>query len=228
MRCKICVEGLGTEAEAVTALLRERDYAEVIALGDTWDGVSGADIVVLLGDIEPAVEPLTVRAPDAIVLVGGEPQGARVAALLDALLFPRQRVIGIGGVHETAALHEHVAQLTGSAVQDVTGLLLGGDGGLSVVRSTLTVAGIPLRDVEVNGFGATGTAATTALAVRDLVDAIVLDRHRTVSVTACCRGELGVEKGTACVPARIGRNGIEEIVELELTADERAALGQSS
>jgi len=227
LRCKIGVEGIGIEAEAVTALLRERDYADVTALGDSWDDISGAHIVVLLGETGPAVEPLTVRAPDTIVLVGGQPQGERVGGLLDAILFPRQRVIGICGVHETAALHEHVARLTGSAVQDVTGLLVGGDDGLAVVRSTLTVAGIPLRDIEVNGFPAQSSAATTALAVRDLVDAIVLDRQRVVSVTACCRGELGVDKGTACVPARIGRNGIEEIVELELTADERAALGPS-
>ena len=227
MRCKICVASLGTEAEAVTALLRERDYAEVCALGDTWDGVSGADIVVLLGELEPAVGPLTTRAPDAIVLVAGAPQGERVASLLDALLFPRQRVIGVAGVQETEALHQHIARATGSALRDVTGLLVGNDGGLTAVRSTLTVAGVPVAPEHVDGLpaGRDGSAAATALAVRALVDAIVLDRHRTLSVTACCRGELGVEKGTACVPARIGRAGIEEILEVKLSDDERAALG---
>ena len=216
------------EAEAVTALLRERDYADVVALGDMWDGVSGADIVVLLGETGPAVEPLTTRAPDTIVLVGGRAAGCPGGrpARRGAVPAPAGDRDRRGARDRGAARARRAAHRVGRGGRH--GPPLGGDGGLSVVRSTLTVAGIPLRDVEVNGFAATGTAATTALAVRDLVDAIVLDRHRTVSVTACCRGELGVEKGTACVPARIGRNGIEEIVELELTADERAALGQMS
>jgi malate dehydrogenase len=222
------------EADAATALLREREYCDVCSLGDDWSGVSGADVVVLLGEVEPAVAPLTTRAPDAIVLVAGDPQGARVAGLLDATLFPRQRVIGIAGVHETASLHERIASATGSSVRDVTGVLVGGDDGVAVVRSTLTVAGIPLAAGEVDAllegqvFSNGRSPAATALAIRDLADTIVLDRHRIISVTACCRGELGVEKGTACVPARIGRNGIEEIVELDLTADERAAIAPAA
>lgn len=217
-------------------MLRERDHSDVRPLGDDWSGVSGADVVVLLGDVEPAVVPLTTHAPDAIVLVAGAPQGRRCADLLDATLFPRQRVIGVDAAQHAAALRRGVAAALHAAARDVTGLVVGSDGkGPVAVRSTLTLAGVSLEqhlgaerlDAVLAGvdLAADGGPLATALTVREIADAIVLDRHRVISVTACCRGELGVDKGAATVPVRIGRSGIEEIVELELLDAERAALG---
>ena len=161
--------------------------------------------------------------------------------------FPKERVFGQAGILDTARLQTFIAWETGSSVKDVQAVVLGGHGDqmVSVVSAT-TVGGVPLTKLvsaeriaelverTAKGGGEVvellGTSAWYApgAASAQMVDAVMLDEKRVLPCTAYLEGEYGIDGLYMGVPVKLGAGGIEEIVELELTADERAALNASA
>lgn len=234
MRCKITLAGDGPLCDALVLLLGERDGQDVQRIGADWSDVSGSELVVLCDDVGDEVSRLAQRAPDAVVVIAADDEQRVCRTVLENTHFPRQRILGAAGVRQAARLRERVARALGTSPRDVTGLVVGGRGGTWVpVRSTLTYAGVSLTHL----LGAEGvdallaeplpvdaSPAATALAVRKLADAVVLDQHRLLPATAQCQGEYGLEDTITGVPVQVARVGIEAIVDVALSDAERDAL----
>jgi malate dehydrogenase len=153
----------------------------------------------------------------------------------------------MAGILDTARFSTFIAWETGSSVKDVTAMVLGGHGDQMVpVVSGTTVGGIPLRklvgeqDIQamvertakgggeiVNLLGTSAWYAPGAAAAQ-MVDSIMLDEKRVLPCTAYLEGEYGIDGLYMGVPVKLGRDGIEEIVELDLSDDERSALQASA
>jgi malate dehydrogenase len=162
--------------------------------------------------------------------------------------FPRERVMGMAGVLDTARYRTFLADAIGVSVEDIQAMVLGGHGDTMVpLISYTTVSGIPVTQLidratldeivkrtrgggaEIVGHLKTGSAyyAPSAAAVQ-MVEAIVLDKKRLLPCAAWLDGEYGITGVFCGVPCLLGRGGLERIVEIELTADEQAALEKSA
>jgi malate dehydrogenase len=188
------------------------------------------------------------RSPDAIVIVVTNPLDAMCHVALDVTQFPRQRVIGMAGVLDSARFRTFLAWELGVSVRDVTGFVLGGHGDTMVpVVSYTNVAGVPVtqkiaadrleeivqrtRDggAEVGKLLQKGSAFYAPSAgVAEMVDSIVLDQKRVLPCAALCQGEYGVDNLFVGVPVKLGAAGIEEIIEIELSDEEKAELAKSA
>src|SRR3954464_8928148 len=188
------------------------------------------------------------RSPDAIVIVVTNPLDAMCHVAFDTTQFPRQRVIGMAGVLDSARFRTFLAWELGVSVRDVTGFVLGGHGDTMVpVVSYTNVAGVPVtqklsdetieeivqrtRDggAEVGKLLQKGSAFYAPSAgVAEMVDSIVLDQKRVLPCAALCQGEYGIQDLFVGVPVKLGTEGIEEIVEIELEEEERSQLGKSA
>jgi len=187
------------------------------------------------------------HSPDAILIVVSNPLDAMCHVAKNVSGWPKERVFGMAGILDTARFSTFIAWKTGSSVKDVSAMVLGGHGDqmVSVVSAT-TVGGIPLRKlVSDEGIGdlvertaggggelvkLIGTSAWYApgAAAAQMVDAIMLDEKRVLPCTALLEGEYGIDGLYMGVPVKVGTAGIEEIVEIDLSADERAALEASA
>ena len=188
------------------------------------------------------------RSPDAIVIVVTNPLDAMCHVTADYTEFPRQRVIGMAGVLDSARFRTFLAWELGVSVRDVTGFVLGGHGDTMVpVVSYTNVAGVPVRQkisdarleeivqrtrdggAEVVKLLQKGSAFyAPAAAVAEMVDSIVFDQKRVLPCAALCQGEYGIDGLFVGVPVRLGAEGIEEIVEIDLDDDEKQQLEQSA
>lgn len=187
------------------------------------------------------------RSPDAILIVVSNPLDAMCHVAKDVSGWPRERVFGMAGILDSARFSAFIAWETGTSAKDVTATVLGGHGDQMVpVVSATTVGGVPLRSlvsderieamVERTRKGGgeivkhLGTSAWYApgAAVAQMVDAVMLDQKRVLPCTAYLQGEYGIEDLYMGVPVKLGAGGIEEIVELDLGPDERAALEESA
>jgi malate dehydrogenase len=188
------------------------------------------------------------RSPDAIVIVVTNPLDAMCHVAYDASQFPRERVIGMAGVLDSARFRTFLAWELGVSVRDVTGFVLGGHGDTMVpVVSYTNVAGVPVRQkiaddrleeivqrtrdggAEVVKLLQKGSAFyAPAAAVAEMVDSIVFDQKRVLPCAALCQGEFDIDGLFVGVPCRLGADGIEQIVEIELEDDERAELAKSA
>jgi malate dehydrogenase len=166
----------------------------------------------------------------------------------DASGFPRERVIGQAGVLDSARFRSFIATELGVSVEDVSAFVLGGHGDTMVPLSRYsTVAGIPIPELiapdrlrEIEERTANGGAEIVALlktgsayyapgaAVADMVDAIMLDKKRVLSVSVLLRGEFGINDLFVGVPVKLGGGGLEHIFEITLTASEQSALQASA
>jgi malate dehydrogenase len=161
--------------------------------------------------------------------------------------FPKERVFGQAGILDTARLRTFIAWETGSSVKDVQAVVLGGHGDQMVsIISATTVGGVPLTKlvsaerieelVQRTAVGGgevvklLGTSAWYApgAASAQMVDAVMLDEKRVLPCTAYLEGEYGIDALYMGVPVKLGSGGIEEIVELDLTEGEQAALQASA
>lgn len=232
MRPKIFIDGGDHLALTITHLLHRREYADVVnATGDLQD-IGGADLVILTSQIDAGTAArLAQRAPDAIVIVAGEGEARCCAFLLEETRFPRQRVFGAGGVRAARRLRGTLARQARVSPRDITGLVVGGgEKGWVAVASTVTIAGIAADPAAAGAALApeclqdAGAFVAIATGVCELADAVMLDQHRVLTCVACCQAEYGLGGRFTGVPAKVGRVGIEEILEIELTPEERAAL----
>lgn len=187
------------------------------------------------------------QSPDAILIVVSNPLDAMCHVAKNVSGWPKQRVFGMAGILDTARFSTFIAWKTGAAIKDVTAMVLGGHGDqmVSVVSHT-TVGGVPLRklasdeDIQAmvertaKGGGELvsllGTSAWYApgAAAAQMVDAIMLDEKRLLPCTAYLEGEYGIEDLYMGVPVLLGAEGIEEIVELDLSEDEQRQLQASA
>jgi malate dehydrogenase len=187
-------------------------------------------------------------SPDAIVIVVSNPLDAMAYVAKDVTGFPRERVLGMAGVLDTARYRTFLAMEMDVSVEDIQALVLGGHGDTMVpVVSMTTVAGIPVthfipRDrleeiiertrkggAEIVGYLKTGSAYyAPGAATVQMVESIALDKKRILPCAAWLEGEYGQTGIFLGVPCKLGRNGLEAIIEVDLTDDERAALERSA
>ena len=211
-------------------------------------GMSRDDLVTTNEQIVGSVTREVVsRSPDAILVVVSNPLDAMCHVAKNVSGWPRNRVVGMAGILDTARFRTFVAWETGSSVKDVQTLVLGGHGDQMVpLVSATTVGGVPVRElvsedriaamVERTAKGGgeivqlLGTSAWYApgAAAAQMVDSILLDEKRVLPCTAYLDGEYGIDGLYMGVPVKLGRGGAEEIVELELSDEEQAALAASA
>jgi malate dehydrogenase len=211
-------------------------------------GMSRDDLVTTNQGIVASVTKQAVAAsPDAIIVCVTNPLDAMCHVAKDTSGFPKQRVVGMAGILDTARFRTFIAWETGASPRDVSAMVLGGHGDQMVpVVSATTVGGIPLRQLVsddriaqlvqrtrdgggelVNLLKMSGWYAPGA-AIAQMVDSIVLDQKRVLPCTAYLEGEFGIEGLYMGVPLKLGAKGIEGIVELQLTDAEKAELRKSA
>ena len=212
-------------------------------------GMSRDDLLAKNKEIVGGVaEQVKDRSPDAIVIVVTNPLDAMCHVAYDATQFPRQRVIGMAGILDSARFRTFLAWELGVSARDVTGFVLGGHGDTMVpVVSYTNVAGVPVRQkiaddrleeivqrtrdggAEVVKLLQKGSAfyAPSAATV-EMVDAIVYDQKRVLPCAALCQGEFGIDGLFVGVPVRLGAEGIEEIIEIDLDDAEKQELEKSA
>jgi malate dehydrogenase len=211
-------------------------------------GMSRDDLVTTNERIvKDVTEQVIDGSPDAILIVVSNPLDAMCHVAKNVSGWPRERVLGMAGILDTSRFATFIAWETGASLKDVTALVLGGHGDQMVpVVSATSVGGVPLRRLvsderiaelvarTAKGGGELvellGTSAWYApgAAAGQMVDAIMLDEKRVLPCTAYLQGEYGIDDLYMGVPVKLGSAGVEKIVELELDAEERAALERSA
>jgi malate dehydrogenase len=211
-------------------------------------GMSRDDLVTTNERIVGSVaEQAAGRSPDAILVVVSNPLDAMCHVAKNVSGFPKERVLGQAGILDTARFRTFIAQELRCSVKDVSALVLGGHGDQMVpVVSATTVGGVPLTKLVAQetidamvertrtGGGEVvqllGTSAWYApgAATAQMVDAIMLDEKRVLPCTAYLEGEYGIDGLYMGVPVKLGTGGVEEIVEVDLTDEERGWLEESA
>jgi malate dehydrogenase len=211
-------------------------------------GMSRDDLVTTNEKIVGAVtQEAIAQSPNAILIIVSNPLDAMCHVAKNVSGWPKDRVFGMAGILDTARFSTFIAWATGSSVKDVQAMVLGGHGDQMVpVVSATTVGGIPLRklvgDDEIDamvqrtakGGGELvellGTSAWYApgAAAAQMVDSIMLDEKRVLPCTAYLEGEYGIDGLYMGVPVKLGKGGIEQIVELDLTDEEQSMLTASA
>jgi malate dehydrogenase len=211
-------------------------------------GMSRDDLVSTNEAIVSAVTKEAVRrSRNAVLVVVSNPLDAMCHVAKAASRFPKRRVVGMAGILDTARFAAFIAWETGASVKDVTPVVLGGHGDQMVpVVSATAVGGIPLQQLApkarirkmvertrvgggeiVNLLGTSAWYAPGAAAAQ-MVDSICLDEKRVLPCTAYLEGEYGVRGLYMGVPAKLGAGGVEEVVKLRLTAEERRWMRESA
>ena len=211
-------------------------------------GMSRDDLVSTNEAIVGSVtKEIVKRSPRSIIVVVSNPLDAMCHVAKAVSKFPKERVVGMAGILDTARFAASIAWETGMSVKDVTAMVLGGHGDQMVpVVSATTVGGVPLEQLAPKGriskmvdrtrrgggevVNLLGTSAWYApgAAAAQMVDAICLDEKRVLPCTAFLEGEYGVNGLYMGVPVKLGSEGVEEIVKLRLTADEKKMLRASA
>jgi len=200
------------------------------------------------GIVKGVTEAVVPKSPQAIIIVVSNPLDVMTYVAYKVSGFERHRVMGMAGVLDTARYRTFIAMELGVSVEDIQALVLGGHGDSMVplVRYT-TIAGVPITEfleqpaidklvkrtrdggIEIVNYLKTGSAyyAPSAAAVQ-MVESIVKDKKRILPCAAYLKGEYGLSDTFVGVPVKLGKKGIEQIVEVTLTADEKAALAKSA
>jgi malate dehydrogenase len=211
-------------------------------------GMSRDDLVTTNENIVGAVTRAAIaESPEAIVVVVTNPLDAMCHVAKHASGFPKERVFGMAGILDTARFRAFIAWETGASAKDIQAMVLGGHGDQMVpVVSATTVGGVPLSQLvsadrieamvertrkgggEVVNLLGTSAWYAPGAAVAQMVDSILLDQKRVLPCTALLEGEYGIDGLYMGVPVKLGSAGVEEIVQLELTDDEKSALASSA
>src|SRR5688500_2674721 len=239
--------------------------SRVIGGGD-WSAAAGSDVVVITSgkprkpgmsrddlvrdnfEIMKSIAPnIAQYCPDAIVIPVANPLDAMSQALFRLTTFPRERVIGMAGVLDSARMSTFIAMELGVSVQNVHSFVLGGHGDTMVPLPRFsTVAGIPITELlskeriaAIAERTANGGAEITKLvgtsawyapgeSAAEMVEAILKDKKKILPCSVYLEGEYGVKGQFLGVPVKLGAKGVEQIIEIKLDADEQAALNKSA
>ncbi len=212
-------------------------------------GMSRDDLVrTNVGIVRDVAQQVKQHCPQAIVVVVSNPLDVMCWVMKQVTGFPRERVFGMAGVLDTARFRSFLAAALDVSVEDIQAMVLGGHGDTMVpLISHTTISGIPVAQLldgptldhivqrtrdggaEIVAHLKTGSAFyAPSAAVVQMVEAIVRDTHRLLPCAAWLEGEYGLSGVYVGVPCKLGRRGLEQIVEIELAPDERAALKQSA
>jgi malate dehydrogenase len=212
-------------------------------------GMSRDDLLKTnMGIVGSVTEQVVRHSPDAILVVVSNPLDAMCHVAHEASGFPRERVIGMAGVLDSARFRTFIAMEAGVSVQDVSAMVLGGHGDTMVPLSRYsTIAGVPITELfpadrvraieertanggaEIVGLLKTGSAYyAPGTSTVEMVDSILLDKKRILPCSVLLQGEFGIEHLFVGVPVKLGRSGLEQILPLVLTTEETAALHKSA
>jgi malate dehydrogenase len=212
-------------------------------------GMSRDDLIATnAGIVGGVVSAAAAVSPDAIIIVVTNPLDVMCHVAMKASGFPRERVIGMAGVLDTARFRYFIADELDVSVRDVRAFVLGGHGDTMVpLPRYSTVGGVPITELisaeriaeivdrtrnggaEVVALLKTGSAYyAPAASVVEMVEAILLDRRRILPCAVYCEGEYGYDGLFVGVPAILGADGLEKVVEITLEPDEKAALDHSA
>ncbi|HEX8725232.1 MAG TPA: malate dehydrogenase [Gemmatimonadaceae bacterium] len=232
-----------------------------------YDETAGSDIVIITagiarkpgmsrddllntnaGIVKQVSEQIRKSSPNAIVIVVSNPLDVMCYVAKEVTGFPRERVLGMAGVLDTARYRSFIAEALDVSVRDIQAMVLGGHGDTMVpLISYTTISGIPVTQLmdrskldaivdrtrnggaEIVKHLKTGSAyyAPSSGAVQ-MAEAIVRDEKRILPCAAWLNGEYGQKGIFLGVPCKLGRRGLEQVLEVELTAEEKAALAKSA
>lgn len=212
-------------------------------------GMSRDDLVLtnmkIVGEV---TEKVVQHSPNCIIVVVSNPLDAMTQLALHISKFPRNRVFGQSGILDSARFRTFIAQELNVSVKNVSTCVLGGHGDTMVPITRLcTVGGVPITELlpeekinslvertvksggEIVNLLKTGSAFyAPATATAQMVNAIMLDKKEILPCAAYLEGEYGINGVVVGVPVKLGKNGIEQIIELKLTPEEGAALKKSA
>ncbi|MFY9530260.1 MAG: malate dehydrogenase [Candidatus Acidiferrales bacterium] len=248
---------LGSDSRATGISTASGDYREtansdivVVTAGfPRKPGMSRDDLLKANYDVIKAVVQAIVKySPNAILIMVTNPLDAMAQAAYKISGFSKNRVIGMAGVLDSARMSTFVAMELGVSVENVHSFVLGGHGDdmVPLVRYS-TVAGIPLPDLlsrdrldaivdrtrkggaEIVNLLRTGSAYyAPSAAVTEMVQAILLDKKKILPCAAYLEGEYGIQGLFVGVPVKLGARGIEQIIQIKLTPEEKTALDKSA
>src|SRR6188474_2793553 len=234
--------------------------------GGSWEDAAGSDIVVITSGkprkpgmsrddlvkdnfaIMQSIAPKVVEhCPDSIIIPVANPLDAMAQALYRLTKFPRERVIGMAGVLDSARMSTFIAMELNVSVENVHSFVLGGHGDTMVpLPRYSTVAGIPITELlskdkieaickrtadggaEITKLVGTSAWYAPGESAAEMVEAILKDKKKILPCSAYLEGEYGVKGQFLGVPVKLGAKGIEQIIEIRLEADEQAALNKSA
>jgi malate dehydrogenase len=228
---------------------RDSDIVIITAGIARKPGMSRDDLLnTNAGIVKSVSEQIAKTSPKAILIVVSNPLDVMCYVAMKASGFPRERVIGMAGVLDTARYRAFLAEALDVSVRDIQAMVLGGHGDTMVpLISYTSVSGIPITQLmdkatldkivdrtrnggaEIVKHLKTGSAyyAPSAGAVQ-MAEAIVNDQRRILPCAAWLQGEYGMRDLFLGVPCKLGRNGLEKVIEVQLTPDEMAALQKSA
>jgi malate dehydrogenase len=238
-------------------LIGTNDYAEtagsdvvVVTSGlARQPGMSRDDLLAKnAGIVRSVVLAAVQHSPNAILIVVTNPLDAMCHVAFEASGFPRERVLGMAGVLDSARFRTFIAQELGVSVEDTHAFVLGGHGDTMVpLPRYSTVAGVPITELlpadriqalvertanggaEIVALLKSGSAYyAPAASTFEMVESILLDRKRVLPCAVRLEGEFGIDGLFVGVPVVLGRAGMERVFEIELSADERAAFERSA
>jgi malate dehydrogenase len=262
------VDGIpqGKGLDLLEAMPIEKRDVSIIGTNDYAD-TANSDVVVITAGIarkpgmsredmldtnskimNDVVGKVVAASPNSILIIVSNPLDAMAQAAFKKSGFPRERVIGMAGVLDSARFRTFIAQELNVSVENVTAFVLGGHGDTMVPLPRFsTVAGIPITDLiaseriaalvqrtrdggaEIVKYLKAGSAyyAPSAAAV-EMVEAILKDKKKILPCAAYLEGEYGINGLFIGVPCKLGEKGLEQIIEIKLSADEQAALQKSA
>lgn len=242
-------------------------YDSRVSGSNGYEETAGSDLVVItsgiarkpgmsrddllrtnMGIVRSVTEQAVRQSPDAILIVVSNPLDAMCHVAFAAAGFPRERVIGMAGVLDSARFRSFIAEATDVSVEDVSAMVLGGHGDTMVPISRYsTVAGVPITQIlepdqvksleertanggaEIVALLKTGSAyQAPGASVVEMVDSILLDKRRVLPCSVYLQGEYGIDSLFVGVPVKLGQGGVRQIIELSLNSEESAALKQSA
>ena len=212
-------------------------------------GMSRDDLLKTNADIVGKVTDEVVKySPNAVLIIVSNPLDAMAQVAFKRSGFPKNRVLGMAGVLDSARMRSFIADELNVSVENVTAFVLGGHGDTMVpLPRYSTVAGIPITELidkdkldailkrtanggaEIVGLLKTGSAYyAPSLGAVEMAEAILKDKKKILPCAVYLEGEYGVNNLFVGVPVKLGRNGVEQIIEISLTNEERAALQKSA
>lgn len=245
----------------------EKHDAKITGVTGDYSAAANADIVIItagiprkpgmsrddllatnMGIVSGVAKSIAAVAPESILIIVSNPLDAMCHAVFEASGFPKNRVIGMAGVLDSARFRAFIAMELNVSVENTHAFVLGGHGDTMVpLPRYSTVAGIPITELlspskieaivqrtrnggaEIVGLLKTGSAYyAPASAAVEMAEAIIKDKHKILPCAAYLEGEYGIKDLFIGVPTKLGAAGIEEIVEIRLTDEEAKALQRSA
>ncbi len=212
-------------------------------------GMTRDDLVLKNQEIVGGVvREVARRSPQAILIVVSNPLDAMCEVARRVSGFPRERVFGMAGILDSARMRWFIAEALGVSVESTHAFVLGGHGDTMVpLPRYSTVGGVPIPELlskekldaivqrtrdggaEIVNYYKTGSAYyAPSAAVVEMVDAVIKDKKKILPCAAYLQGEYGLRDVYVGVPVKLGRRGVEEILEIRLLEDEKAALAKSA